>query len=101
MDEVKHANWRTDIGLGFFVGKNHFTEELFAASTKRLIDLREGIIADITAPNPNGEEARKKLGTAFHTLQDFYAHSNWIERSNTSIFSTLGRNTRLWCMNSS
>lgn len=91
IEEVRKANWRTDIGLGFFRGKNHFTEELFSASSQRLIDLKEGIIADITATRPDGEAARKKLGTAHHTLQDFYAHSNWIERGNTGIFSSLGR----------
>ncbi len=28
--------------------------------------------------------ARRALGTALHTLQDFYSHSNWVELVNTS-----------------
>src|SRR5437867_4202137 len=41
----------------------------------------------------SGEEARAQLGRALHTLQDFYAHSNWVNSpgpGNTSFNSTLG-----------
>jgi hypothetical protein len=91
IDDVRDANFYTDIGPGFFVGENHFTEELFSGSSTRLVNLKEQVIRLVTASQPDGEEAREKLGTAFHTLQDFYAHSNWIERGNTGINSALGR----------
>lgn len=92
IDDVRWANWRTDIGSGFFVGAFHFTEELFSASSSRLVNLKEQVIRLVTAAEPDGDEARKQLGTAFHTLQDFYAHSNWIERGMNGINSALGRN---------
>ncbi|HEX2252730.1 MAG TPA: hypothetical protein VHQ65_05650 [Thermoanaerobaculia bacterium] len=91
IDDVRDANFYTDIGPGFFVGANHFTEELFSASSSRLLNLRQEVIALVTAAEPDGEGAREKLGTAFHTLQDFYAHSNWIERGMLGINSSLGR----------
>ena len=94
IDQVRKANWRTDIGLGFFAGENHFTEDLFSASSGRLVNLKEQIIVLVTQEEPDGEEARRLLGTAHHTLQDFYSHSNWIERGNTSsILMSLGRST--------
>ena len=37
------------------------------------------------------EDARKALGGAFHTLQDFYSHSNWIELGHTSPHPEIGK----------
>ena len=91
IDDIRDANFYTDVGPGFFVGAYHFTEEFFTASSSRLVNLREEVIALITAPEPDGDEAREKLGTAFHTLQDFYAHSNWVERGMAGIYSALGQ----------
>jgi hypothetical protein len=90
LDEIADANKDTDIGPGFFVGPNHFTEEDFAASTARLLNLKQEVIDFVTRAEPDGETARRRLGTALHTLQDFYAHSNWIERGNTGPNATLG-----------
>ena len=36
--------------------------------------------------------AREILGQSFHTLQDFYAHSNWVEMGNTDINELIGFN---------
>lgn len=90
LDEIADANKDTDIGPGFFVGPNHFTEEDFAASTARLLNLKQEIVNLVTQAEPDGETARRRLGTALHTLQDFYAHSNWIERGNTGPNAVLG-----------
>lgn len=40
--------------------------------------------------NDAASAARVSLGQAFHTLQDFYSHSNWIELGNLSPHSSLG-----------
>lgn len=37
------------------------------------------------------EDARKALGRAFHTLQDFYSHSNWVELGNGSVNPEIGK----------
>lgn len=90
LDEIEDANKDTDIGPGFFVGSNHFTEEDFNASTARLRNLKQEVIDLVTRSEPDGETARRRLGTALHTLQDFYAHSNWIERGNAGTNGALG-----------
>lgn len=36
------------------------------------------------------KRARFFLGQAMHTLQDFYAHSNWVELGHTDINEALG-----------
>jgi hypothetical protein len=56
----------------------HFDSENFQGGSKRLIDLRERVIKKITTTTL-GASARADLGGALHTLQDFYAHSNWVE----------------------
>lgn len=71
----------------------HFDDEAFAAGTSRLTALRASIISKITASSPDGASARKDLGGALHTLQDFYAHSNWVELGNGGIDTRLGRST--------
>lgn len=89
--EVALGNFFTDVGPGFFVGANHFTEEMFAASSARLILLRAKVIALVTSDRPDGIAARAELGGALHTLQDFYAHANWVELGRSQINSALGR----------
>ncbi|MCC6455575.1 MAG: cadherin-like domain-containing protein [Caldilineaceae bacterium] len=83
--EVETANRGTDAllfpGDPFWEPTNHFDNEAFAASSARLVDLKNKIIEDLKLDPPNGAAARQKLGTALHTLQDFYAHSNWVETS--------------------
>lgn len=46
------------------------------------------VVAKIKADN--AEDARKALGRAFHTLQDFYSHSNWIELGHASVHPEIG-----------
>ncbi|WP_027157742.1 dockerin type I domain-containing protein [Methylobacter luteus] len=41
--------------------------------------------------NEDAGSARKSLGEAFHTLQDFYSHSNWIELGNNIPHPDLGK----------
>lgn len=55
----------------------HFDNEQFAAANTLLIQATNDIVALAKARDYVG--ARKRLGTALHTLQDFYAHSTWIE----------------------
>jgi hypothetical protein len=80
--EVMLANAATDDwgpGGGFWAPQNHFDNELLPSSSRRVLNLREEIVGLITSDPPNGAVARQRLGTAFHSIQDFYAHSNWVE----------------------
>lgn len=90
--EIRKANRETDTtASGFLASYKHFDGEEFAAASNHLINMRNDVVSKITASSANGERARQSLGTALHTLQDFYAHSNWVEIGRTGINTDLGR----------
>ncbi len=91
IEEILKANAHTDWSFDFFEPTYHFDDENFRGGSSRLVDLRTNIIFKITASSPDGDGARVDLGGAFHTLQDFYAHSSWVELGNGSINTSLGR----------
>jgi von Willebrand factor A domain-containing protein 7 len=53
----------------------HFDGENFFAGQARLLGIKEIVIASIQQNDVQG--ARNELGQALHSIQDFYAHSNW------------------------
>jgi hypothetical protein len=67
----------------------HFDGENFDGGQARLVQLKKDTIAAVKAGD--AESARKSLGGALHTLQDFYAHSNWVELGSTDINYALGK----------
>ncbi|XP_074528550.1 von Willebrand factor A domain-containing protein 7-like [Halichoeres trimaculatus] len=85
----------------------HFDEEMFLQGRGIITEGIEAIKASIL--QENYEAAREKLGEIFHSLQDFYSHSNWVElgmkfpnpnllRSDVSI-GNLADETRATCRN--
>jgi hypothetical protein len=100
IDEIKTANEDTDGGIHnpiLFAYKqlgeteNHFDDENLEGGSQRLIDLKKQVTQKLQQSPPDGVGARKDLGGALHTLQDFYSHSNWVELGNTGIKTDLGR----------
>jgi hypothetical protein len=102
--EIRNSNLSTDISTDFFDAEKHFDNEGFVASSTRLLNFKRYIISEITGSSANGSQlngslpssnsgrnARIALGSALHTVQDFYAHTNWVELGNTSIDTRLGR----------
>ena len=102
------SNWRTS--EDFDIPQNHFDNELFELGSTRLQTLKQGVVSALRAINPTedcncspngdntanaeaGRAARRLLGQALHSLQDFYAHSNWVELGfrGTEIETRLGR----------
>lgn len=76
----------------FWIPSNHFDGEQFVRSSDRLVMLRRQVVA--AAQRQEGATARRLLGQALHTLQDFYAHSNWVEIGNVAItMDALGMET--------
>jgi Heterokaryon incompatibility protein Het-C len=79
----------------------HFSNEQFQAGSYWLITQRDKILNQLEivikkdkdeAVKANaGLQARQSLGQALHTIQDFYAHSNWLELGNIKINKDLGR----------
>lgn len=94
IDQVVQANEDTDdihtFSAAFFRSQRHFTDEAFEPSTQNLIALKREILGLLRRSPPHGNEARAKLGMAIHGIQDFYSHSNWVERGNTDIVQTFG-----------
>lgn len=89
--EINFSNEHTDDPAFQTKPSYHFDNEEFSSGSSRLVNLKEQIITKITSDNAPLGSARSDLGGALHTLQDFYAHSNWIELGNNDINSKLGR----------
>lgn len=67
----------------------HFDDEQLSAGTRRIVDKRREIIAELSQSTPDGEDAREALGEALHGIQDFYAHSNWVELKERGLAPTV------------
>jgi hypothetical protein len=91
LQDINFANERTDDPAFQTQPSYHFDNEDFSGGSDRLISLKERIITKIISDNPLSGSARSDLGGALHTVQDFYAHSNWVELGNNDINSKLGR----------
>jgi hypothetical protein len=92
LEEIIDANVRTDTGFLFHnklpaYGFLHFDGETLPASSQRLIDKR----VEVKRALPTKQAiAREAFGTALHTLQDFYAHSTWVELHGDAHLEQLG-----------
>jgi hypothetical protein len=61
----------------------HFDREEFDQGNQILVAARLRVARLANYQSPSGaREARLAMGTALHTLQDFYAHSTWVELGN-------------------
>ncbi len=72
----------------------HCDDELLPACSRRIMTIKNDIIANLSSDSRDGAAARAQAGRALHTLQDFYAHSNWVNApgpGNTGANSALGR----------
>jgi hypothetical protein len=84
------ANANVDDGDEKNTGYCHFDDELFSTGQQHLMNLREEMIGFLQQENPDADPARKDLGRQLHGLQDFYAHSNWVESGNMDTSKTIG-----------
>ncbi|KAK6540242.1 hypothetical protein TWF694_009057 [Orbilia ellipsospora] len=75
IEEIASANANVDNDQTD--GSLHFDGESFIQAQARLLDLAQQAIQLTKQQSYSG--ARKSIGQALHTLQDFYSHSNWIE----------------------
>ncbi|MDZ8054558.1 MAG: HET-C-related protein [Aulosira sp. ZfuVER01] len=93
IQQIVDANKDTDQPVNQADTEKHFDGEDFLGGSKRLIRLKERSITKVIDSDPEASSARKDLGGALHTLQDFYAHSNWVEMGHSSpnINTKLGR----------
>jgi hypothetical protein len=73
-EEIKAANFETDKPVNQVRPAFHFDSEAVAGGLTRVKSLKEDVIAKATGGN--GKDAKKALGAALHTIQDFFAHSS-------------------------
>jgi uncharacterized repeat protein (TIGR01451 family) len=92
IQQIKDGNSETDLSSTYFVDEAHFTGETFDGSRSRLISNRNNMIASVrgVSRRKSPEAARSYLGAATHAIQDFYAHTNWVEMGNSSPYGNLG-----------
>ena len=95
LEEIEAANLAMDsvLSSALFRPERHFTDDDLRAASQRLIRLRQSIVNELEGPFPNGFAAREDFGHALHAIQDYYAHSNWVELGNANINNSLGRST--------
>jgi hypothetical protein len=81
LEKVVTANARTDEIQ--WIPEYHFDNVLNDGS-RRLVDLRKLFFAALTKSEPisleEADRLRNYLGSALHTLQDFYSHTDWVEQ---------------------
>lgn len=84
----------TIAGLVPGTAHQHFDDNELAEGAEHLLKQRQKVLEDLRLAEKKArgefaffsfsiyiDSARKELGKALHTLQDFYAHSNWVERN--------------------
>lgn len=89
IESINDANSGVDFGPEQRLAAAHFDSEQFQSGQNRLIELRQNIVSRIMEGNFGF--ARNETGRMFHTLQDFYSHSNWIENGNQFPNRVLGK----------
>lgn len=89
LDEIIEADAKVDDDQ--VTSAKHFDGENAAGAQLRLATLKQNVIDALNATPMNTAGARQNLGSALHTIQDFYSHSNWIELGNTGANPGVGR----------
>jgi len=87
MDKIDDANVKVDKDQK--TAAKHFDGDSLPEGQARIIALRESVIMALQKNDAEG--ARTALGSALHTIQDFYSHTNWVELGNTVPHPGLGR----------
>ena len=96
IDEIWYWNRATDTAEALNKPIYHFDDESFGKSSQRLLDGKNALISYLQKDKSKGENAWKHLGILLHTLQDFYAHSTWVEQGNATIDTRLGVQALTW-----
>ncbi|MET3130663.1 hypothetical protein AAKU55_000921 [Oxalobacteraceae bacterium GrIS 1.11] len=69
----------------------HFDGENSTGAQLRLATLKQNVLDALRTDPINASGARDNLGSALHTIQDFYSHSNWVEMGNSGAHPGVGR----------
>lgn len=95
IDEIVKANAKTDQSLNIFSASmnplKHCDNSLVSECSGHIKKQISAIIDQLRKDRP--DKARQEFGTALHTLQDFYSHSNHVESSGSTPDSDLYKGT--------
>jgi hypothetical protein len=69
-----------DPGGAFAVSGNHFDSEQLSEGSLMAIGRLNAAKTALKRSPSEGSSARRFLGRVLHAVQDYYAHSNWVER---------------------
>jgi hypothetical protein len=89
VEAMQKATAGVDAGEEQHLAAAHFDSEQFESGQDRLIALRQSVVSSIKVGDYDA--ARRDTGRMFHTLQDFYSHTNWIENGNRAPNPVLGQ----------
>ncbi|MYM35224.1 hypothetical protein GTP38_12870 [Duganella sp. FT94W] len=89
LDQIIEANAKVDEDQTS--SAKHFDGENAAGAQLRLATLKQNILDALRSDPINVIGARDNLGSALHTIQDFYSHSNWVELGNSGAHPGVGR----------
>src|SRR5262249_14388166 len=70
---------------------DHFDSETFLRASNNVFSAKNAILKDLGGHSPDFIAARRELGGALHTLQDFYAHSNYVDLGYTNPDERIGK----------
>ena len=95
IQSIREGNLRTDsewrLNAALFRPGSHYMNEEFKNSTANLQKLRQKVIDSVRYPGVGRQRMKSRitawetLGEALHAVQDFYSHSNWVERGEAGI----------------
>ena len=75
--------------------ESHFHDEKFARGSTLVRNRLADTVAKLMGDASSVIDARQSFGQAMHTLQDFYAHSNWVEVDNNKPNEHIGTGVKL------
>ncbi|KAH3766588.1 Heterokaryon incompatibility protein Het-C [Pelomyxa schiedti] len=84
LGEICDAN--TEVDGDQTTARLHVDGEALDEAQHLILSYKHAAICDLLA----GSDARVPVGAALHTLQDFYAHSNWVELDHSTPCDCLG-----------
>lgn len=90
---VAIASANADVDKDWDHSAFHCDGENFDGAQARLSELKNETISHLKAGK--AADAQRALGSALHTLQDFYSHSNWIEMGNTGPHPDFGTGRKM------
>lgn len=77
--EIIDSNIQTDHSISFLFPERHFDNDQLSNGNGFIGRELNDIVAVLKSTPPDGKKARSSLGAALHAIQDFFAHSNWVE----------------------